>query len=422
MKYFMKFMLPLCLAAAQSAVADERLDGEALVKLEWQAQVQNLMPIGERLAKLMPDLNDPQLRREMYRMIYAGISIGYFGRFLGDRDHPDFWPMLTMAHPFWAPNPDNVYYLAPIDSAGIYHLTGFRGTVPIVDLQTGAGTVIPDGTGKLGPTFDNYDLDTLHISRKGEFDFVLSRVRPADYTGDWLAMNEQTTYILIRQIANDWINEIDARFAIERLDRPAIKPRQSAAEIDENLIAVASWAEIWPSVGLNWVNRNRARDLTNKVTVNDMNAAGGTSKQMYIEGMFDLKPEEALILEFEAPKQCRYWNVQVTDAMWNTIDYMNRQSHLNAHLATIDQDGRFRAVISATDPGVSNWLDTADYKEGTITGRLRECATYPTPSLSKILFKDLSKHLPKSTPAFSAEQREQQIRLRKRGAQLRRRW
>ena len=36
----------------------------------------------------------------------------------------------------------------------------------------------------------------------------------------------------------------------------------------------------------------------------------------------------------------------------------NRQSSLNGHQAVLDPDGVFRAVISARDPGVPNWLDT----------------------------------------------------------------
>jgi hypothetical protein len=422
MKTVLNAVLSLCFLASAYAFSQDRTADEALIKKEWEAHVQTLMPIGERVAKLMPAIDDPQLRQEMYRMIYAGMSVGYMGRFLGERDHPDFWPMLTMAHPFWAPNPDNVYYLAPIESDGVYRITGFRGTVPIVDMQTGGGTIIPDGTGNLGPTFDNFDLDTLHIGANGAFDFIMSRERPADYQGDWLQLREETTYLLVRQIALDWINDIDARFAIERLDTPAIKPRQSAAEIDEDLKSVASWGELWANVGLAWVEKNRARGLRNAISVNSMSASGGTSKQLYIEGMFDLAPEEALILEFDVPKECRYWNVQLTDAMWLSIDYMNRQTHLNAHLARVDSDGKFRAVISATDPGVPNWLDTAGYREGSITGRLRECSSYPTPVLSKILLADVRKHIPADTPVVTAAQRDEQIRLRKRGAQLRRRW
>lgn len=269
MKIPSKLVLLLCLVAATFVHAEDRASGEALADQEWQTQVQNLMPIGERVAKLMQDPNDPLARQEMYRMLYAGISLGTIARFLGEREHPDFWPMLTMAHPFWAPNPDNVYYLAPIDANGVYRVTGFRGTVPIVDMQIGAGTVIPDGTGSLGPTQDNYDLDALHIGAKGEFDFILSRERPVNHQGDWLPLRAETTYLLIRQIALDWINEVDARFAIERLDTPAIKPRQTAAQIDEDLQAVASWTEQWANVGIGWVNKNRARGLTNTISVGD---------------------------------------------------------------------------------------------------------------------------------------------------------
>ena len=46
---------------------------------------------------------------------------------------------------------------------------------------------------------------------------------------------------------------------------------------------------------------------------------------------------------------------------WETIDYANHQSSLNGFQAVLDDDGVFRAVVSARDPGVANWLDTAGH-------------------------------------------------------------
>jgi hypothetical protein len=106
----------------------------------------------------------------------------------------------------------------------------------------------------------------------------------------------------------------------------------------------------------------------------------------------------------------------------NTIDYSNRQSSINGYTARLDKDGKFRAVITATDPGVPNWLDTAGYTQGTLFGRWKECSSFPTPQLRRVKVADVRKYLPAETPTVSAEERDKAIRLRRLGAQMRKRW
>jgi hypothetical protein len=61
---------------------------------------------------------------------------------------------------------------------------------------------------------------------------------------------------------------------------------------------------------------------------------------------------------------------------------------------------RLEAVISATDPGVPNWLDTAGYTKGTIVGRMMDCSSEPTtPTVTKVKLADVRKDLPADSPA-----------------------
>jgi hypothetical protein len=138
--------------------------------------------------------------------------------------------------------------------------------------------------------------------------------------------------------------------------------------------------------------------------------------------VFDINADEALIYETEVPKQCRYWNIQLTDMLYNMLDSTNRQTTLNGYTALLDKDGKFRAVISAADPGVPNWLDNAGYKKGTMVGRWTECSSAPVPVITKVNVADVRKYLPADTPLVNAEQRNASIRMRRKGAQLRRRW
>jgi hypothetical protein len=143
---------------------------------------------------------------------------------------------------------------------------------------------------------------------------------------------------------------------------------------------------------------------------------------VYWQGVYRLGPDEALILETPLPQSVHYWNVQLNDALWNATEYLQRQSSLNGHQATIDSDGKFRAVISVDDPGVANWLDPHGYLEGTIVGRWYGADSHPVPTLKVVPFTDLRKHLPSDTPNFTAAARAEQLRARRIGGQMRRRW
>lgn len=381
-----------------------------------------MMPLGEKVVPLMSNANDPLLRQELYRALFSGMSAGYMSLLFADAEHPDFWPIFNGAYNFWFPNPDDSYYATPLDDKGSYKISGYRGSVRILDFEVASGDLLPRGTGTLGKVLANYDAQALHVGKDGSFEVVLSAERPVGWKGDWWQLGEGASYMLVRQISYDWLHEVDGRIAIERLDRPAIKPRPSAAQIEAGLRGVAEFSYEWNKLGMDWMKTFPTRGLVNKVTVRSLTDVGGISTQKYIEGMFDLQPDEALIYETEVPKKCRYWNIEITDMLWGNTDYVNRQSSLNGYSAKLDRDGKFRAVIAASDPGVPNWLDTAGYTQGTMMGRWKECEGNPNPQVIKVKLVDVRKYLPADTPLVTADARDASLRLRRKGAQLRRRW
>jgi hypothetical protein len=144
--------------------------------------------------------------------------------------------------------------------------------------------------------------------------------------------------------------------------------------------------------------------------------------QHYFQGLFHLEPGHVLLLETALPRSVRYWNVQLTDPVWNTIDWLNRQSSLNGGQAICDADGRFRAVIALDDPGVPNWLDPGGWADGAIMLRWTQASDAPVPTLRSIRAEDLRAALPAETPVVTPDQRQDALRRRRRGVQLRRRW
>ena len=88
----------------------------------------------------------------------------------------------------------------------------------------------------------------------------------------------------------------------------------------------------------------------------------------------------------------------------------------------VDGDGIVRVVISAKDPGVPNWLDTAGYPSGAIQGRWNECSATPIPTLRNVAVAEVRQSLPVDTPKVTLAQREETVRNRRAQVQQRPLW
>jgi hypothetical protein len=97
----------------------------------------------------------------------------------------------------------------------------------------------------------------------------------------------------------------------------------------------------------------------NKLKVLDVSQVGGLTGQSYYEGAYDLGDDEALVIEARVPAKGVYRSLILGNDIQETTDWYNNHSSLNDSQAKPDRDGVLRVVVSATDPGVPNWLDTA---------------------------------------------------------------
>ena len=384
----------------------------------WDDRIATFAGTSELLG-LLADPADIQTAAEAERLFWMTLASGWFTAF-ADADFPDFVPAVSTHLHCVGTNPDFIYATATIDGAGSYLLTGERGEGLFLLMDIAAG-----GLGVMdrpGPSLGLLDFDTLSLDDQGRFSLLLSIERPADWSGDWHRLDPSARSLSLRQASYDWGAGREARIAIERTDKAHSPRRRSAAEIGERLTALASYPKRLSGMALGFIAGQRAKGLWNRLEHDDWAGQGGVQGQHYYQGLFRLEPGKVLLLETELPDQVRYWNVQLSDMLWNSVDWMNRQSSLNGGQARIDSDGHFRAVIALDDPGVPNWLDPGGNSEGAIMLRWTEASSGPQPSLRLIDLADLRNVLPADTPFASPETRQTQLRVRRRGVQLRRRW
>jgi hypothetical protein len=387
----------------------------------WEQYIDALRPIAARLRGRAWGIEEHAEQEEINRALFAAVTQAFLNYAYANVEYPDWMPAYDYAINLMAPVPDYRYKVCLIEGQGTYRVSGFRGTSRFVDLTVFTSLF---SLGKTGPVSTRISLDSLELGEQGRYEFILSPQRPVGYRGQWFELDPRAIRLQVRHASYDWFNEIDARMAIERLDRPAPKPRERPEQLAAKFAKVATWVENTVSFGIDHVRKQAQKGLINKLEPIDWGAIGGFDPkiQAYVEGLFDLAEDEALVLETELPQTARYWSFLLSDPLFATIDWMNRQSSLNGHQARIDNDGRVRMVVARRDPGVPNWLDTGDYPRGVIQVRWNECSSQPTPSIRKLKLAEVRSALPEDTPTVTAAQRDDQLRRRREGAQMRSRW
>jgi len=387
----------------------------------WDAFVDGLRDLAPAmLAKLPPSLqSDPQTRQEVARLILESLAAMSLVAINGDGDRPVFLPQLNQTLNIGQPNSDTNYRWARITPGGMYRLRGRKGSLRIAKIaQLGPGNS-PSGI----MTLDVNNINELKADADGRYDVVLSPEKPAGYAKDWWKLNPATHTLLLRLVSSNWAKEIDPTLSIERLDAPATRPRPSAATMEARLkqlpMATAGMAKLL----VDHVVELQAGGYVNKFKVFDVSQIGGQlTGQFYYEGAYDLADDEALIVDAKVPSKFEYYSMIVTNEIYETTDWYNNHSSLNDSQLHVDRDGVLRVVVSAKDPGVVNWLDTAGNPRGVIQGRWTECNSEPVPNARKVKLSEVAKHLPSDTPTMTPAEREARIRDRRSQLQQRPLW
>jgi len=339
--------------------------------------------------------------RYLARLVAANLDL-WIKR--GDPDNPQvFWVNDT-----WGlPNADGFYTSVPLRGDAVYEVTGRRGTVHWLNFQVTAGWF---GTSTAMRVVSEVSDDQIAADGEGRFTLVLGGPKRE---GNWLPLADDASALTIRQFFYDWDTETRAEVEIERLDARSAPEAPDPAEFAKRLDMVASIMQATADFGPKRAIAGRTH-MANAFGA-PASAANelGINRNVYAGGHFVLGPDEALILEVRPPSKCRYWGIQVGSFWMEPIDFANHQSSLNGHQAVLDPDGVFRAVVSAKDPGIPNWLDTAGHSEGPMLIRWLECDTGPRPTTKKVAFDEVRKALPAATAVVTPAQRAEILARRR---------
>lgn len=390
--------------------------------LAWKSFTDKLCEVGLRIHADADRLRSARQHGEINQAMLWSLSMGALYLAQMDPDHPDWLPHLNSAFLNVCASPDVAYYLTRVRGQGVYRITGKRGTVARIDLAIQKGFI---GFTDHSPTLRNINIDDLNISPDETFELLLGGERPAGFKGNWFALDPATDdiFLLVRQISYDRSTEEDGYLTIQRVDTP-IGQDLRYKDIDRRLAEVPSYVEKMASTIMALMATqfpadhqiNRVENITKK-----FGEQSSIIGQTYYAGELVLGPDEALIIEFEPPENCPYWNTQLVDSFFNALDYLFHQTELNSERVHVDPDGKVRIVVSQKDPGVPNWMDKGDYERNVIRFRWYKGAT-PELRSRTVAVSEVAKFLPPSTPRVTPEERQAELRRRVEGVQRRRRW
>lgn len=412
-------MAPSTPAAADIAPSSPGIAG-------WNEFIEGLKVLPDQMLAKLPEAmrNDPQIQQEVARLILESLATSSIDAIGGDGDHPTFLPNSSPILNIAAPNADTIYRVARVTPGGSYRLRGKRGSLRMINIgQVGPTPGEPGTTAKKpGPTQSYLDLNALHTNAEGQFDLILSPVRPTGYSGDWWELLPATNKLLLRMVSSNWSAERDPTISIERIDIAPQKSRPAANDLEQRLRNLPQAAAFIPTMLIDHIEKLRQQGYVNKLKVLDVSQIGGLKGQSYYEGAYDLAEDEVLLIEMKVPTTCLYRSIILVNEIHETIDWINNHSSLNDSQTRVDSDGVLRIVVSSKDPGIPNWLDTAGYSRGAVVGRWAECDSSPVPSARKVSLAELHTLLPPDTPTVTPAQREATIRERRSAFQQRPLW
>ena len=79
----------------------------------------------------------------------------------------------------------------------------------------------------------------------------------------------------------------------------------------------------------------------------------------------------------------------------------------------IDDDGRFRVVVSREDPGTPNWIDTEARRRGLLVYRWVWAKDNPTPTSKVVPFDAVRVELPENHPVVDTRARRAALSRRR---------
>lgn len=356
---------PLAAASGSVLATKEQLAGEALaLRVLASAPMRRQIEVLEETYRQDAQGSTPAGGATIRRAADSVAAAAAYYAVIDDADRPVFLWIGNAPHRWFgieAPragfgieNPDNVYRETTVDSGARYEIRGrVRHPGPaelhfvVMDSIPGTTPVSVEG----GQILTTLRSDGMKIAPDGSFTVTVDR-DPAGGRSNHLQLPREGKYpLLVRDLLTDWTTQKPVALEIRRVAGPALARPRTEAEVARRA------AELLSLIGPYWVaydNRFVYSKPRNQVAA-PRHRPGG--RGFSSSGHFELGSDGALVVTVD-PLGARSLGFQLTDPWGVALEYIGRTSSLNNAQAAANPDGTITFVVTASDPGVYNWLDT----------------------------------------------------------------
>jgi hypothetical protein len=383
LKGFRKFRLKLSGKSEDDIVAQRIVSGKA-----WEEFCDQLKLAGASL--IFPGTpRDPFQQAEglryLTRLTRAGLEA--FVEY-SDPAYPVLRQMVHETVKMGADNPDNIYLNAQISGRYEYKITGKRNTIDYIGFFTRNGNY--GSTGGLAPC-GKLEKSDLSCEPDGSFEIILSKTQKGK---NWLKIEDETSLVIVRQTFLVRASEIPAEVSIKNMGGYKAPEPVTPEQIDEGLKTASMFVAGASLLFSRWAKGFQKH--TNKLPQFDpdvSNAAGGDESIIYYHSHWRLGPGEALIITVNPPV-CDTWNFQLNNYWMESLDYRYFNICINKAGARYEEDGSLKVIVSHTDPGHPNWIETCGHSEGTMCWRwyrIKEGSSPVEPACSVVKLSEWTK-------------------------------
>jgi hypothetical protein len=358
---------------------------------------------GERLAELgaRPAAQGGELEEWIEHAADQAVAWLGWEVLHADPTRPAFHRQNDLVTQWGGPNADNVYRHARIEPGRRYRIRGRMHSCEEFLLAVRAGFMHQAVWG----TLETFTATEHGIGPGDEFELFLGGDDPES-----IPLPEGAVMISVREYYYEWAAEEPATFTIECLDPEPPFVSLLASRLGAALDQVQDSLGFWDG----YLQDNRSKRTDNSFALDTVTVAKGLSNARYEFCFWDLEPHQALIVESAVP-EAPYWGIQLYQlGTFELVDPWRHISSRNHSQTRISADGSILWVLSPTDPGVSNWLDTAGRRAGLCTLRWfwPTGDAVATPTTRVVPIADLVDLLPSDTPAIGRADRAAELAAR----------
>lgn len=345
----------------------------------WHRLLDRLRDAGEVVTGPL-GATTPRERAEGYRHLVRLLSVAHeMWLEKADPAQPRFTRWMTPHRKLLGDSPETIYDTAPVSADRTYRLRGNRGDSHYLGIVVHGTSA--DGARRIISSIEDTDLE---VGGDGTFEVVIQASEPA--TGSWLQLEDDATDIMVRQYFLRREDETEATYELEVATGGAVPPPLTEAELAARLDAMGDYvaeiveveATLSTLMGMATPGLLRAGSeyvdgegeaAPPPIDPTVVAKALPSPAIQYTGSWFDDLGDDEMIAVTGTLPEARFFSIQVLSRWMESPDWTNHPCFLTTRHLDVDDDGRFRVVVSHQDPGARNWLSTTGLVNGNIAVR-----------------------------------------------------